>query len=279
MTENFPIVGPEALPQIEALCARSISPVFQLDELRRTLFATDQPAIVRFAPEIGVIATVREGDNGFVRLLAVDPSNRGRGYGSSLLDHAEADLEGATVITVGADPPYFLYPGVPTSDSILCYMLERRHYSREEANYNVDVDLGDIPDTPSEGERPKPDERSVVEAWAAQHWEIWLPEFLRAFDQETLLITRDPLGISAACAYDVNRARTLGPIASRPDLMGKGAAKALLIGVLRQMRKKGYERIEVLWVGPLVPYVRVGGKVGSVFFVYRRRIWKPPKAR
>ena len=37
------------------------------------------------------------------------------------------------------------------------------------------------------------------------------------------------------------------------------------------MREIGYARIEVLWVGPLVPYVRVGGTIGPVFFVYRKR--------
>jgi hypothetical protein len=27
----------------------------------------------------------------------------------------------------------------------------------------------------------------------------------------------------------------------------------------------------VLWVGPMVPYARLGGRVGRLFFVYRRR--------
>ena len=279
MSEDFPIVGPEALPDIEALCARSVSPRLYLSELRSALFAPDQPATVRFARGVGVVATVREESNGFVRLLAVDPDRRGCGHGWELLDHAEADLEGTQVITVGADPPYFLYPGIPTKETQLCYMFERRHYSREEANYNVDVNLGNIPEGPSEGERLAPHERSSLEEWAEEHWPNWLPEFLRAFDQGTLLVARDAAGISAACAYDVNRRATLGPIAARPDLMGKGAAKGLLIGALKQMSEMRYRRIEVLWVGPLVPYFLVGGTIGSVFFVYRKRVWTAPTAR
>ena len=37
-------------------------------------------------------------------------------------------------------------------------------------------------------------------------------------------------------------------------------------------RALGHDTIEVLWVGPMVPYARLGGQVGRLFFVYRRRI-------
>ncbi len=100
---------------------------------------------------------------------------------------------------------------------------------------------------------------------------IWRAELCRAFDQGSLMVTRDSRGIAAVCAFDVNRAATLGPIASRPDLIGKGAAKGLLLGALRRMGDMGYRSMEILWVGPLVPYVQVGGTIGPVFFVYRKR--------
>ena len=99
---------------------------------------------------------------------------------------------------------------------------------------------------------------------------MWQAEVLRAFDPGALLISRDAEGIAGFCAYDVNRSGTLGPIATRPDLMGRGAggrcwsARCTACG-------RGHRRIEVLWVGPIVPYARVGGSIGSVFFVYRKR--------
>ena len=80
-------------------------------ELRRALFAPDQPAVVRCAPGVGVVAVVRNDDDGYVRLLLLDPARRGRGLGHELLRAAEDDLDDARVITVGADPPYFLFPG------------------------------------------------------------------------------------------------------------------------------------------------------------------------
>jgi mycothiol synthase len=272
----LPIVDVDALDDIAALCARAVAQPFSTTELRNALFAPDQPARVRFDPDVGIVATVRSDSEGFVRLLAVDPASRGLGHGRALLRSGEDDLDGTDVITVGADAPYFLFPGVPTTETALCYLLERRHYTRDETNFNMVVDLEAIPPDvdPPEVETalaPGPDERDEISDWMERHWSNWRLEVLRAFDRGSLLLARDDNGIAGFCAYDVNRSATLGPIASRPDLIGRGVGKPLLLGALHRMRERGYRQIEVLWVGPFVPYARVGGFVGSVFFVYRKR--------
>jgi hypothetical protein len=38
------------------------------------------------------------------------------------------------------------------------------------------------------------------------------------------------------------------------------------------MKADGQTRMEVSWVGPIVPYARVGGTVSRVFFVYRKKL-------
>jgi len=43
------------------------------------------------------------------------------------------------------------------------------------------------------------------------------------------------------------------------------------VGTLHRIRAMGRDRVEVLWVGPMVPYARLGGHVGRLFFVYRAR--------
>jgi GNAT superfamily N-acetyltransferase len=267
----LPVVGPESLDEIAALCARSMGEAPTVDELERTLFAPDQPALVRFEPGLGVVAVQRDHDDGSIRLLALDPARRGRGLGHELLRAAEDDLDGARVITVGADPPYFLFPGVPVEETALCCLLERHHYAREETNYNIDIDLADLPPDPGLALEPRASDRPELERWMARHWPNWQGEVLRAFDRGSLVLGRDDNDITGFCAYDVNRSGTLGPVASRPDLIGKGVGAPLLVGALHRMRAMGRDAVEVLWVGPMVPYARLGGRVSRLFFVYRLR--------
>jgi len=268
---DLPVVGPEALESIASLCAVAMVKPPSAEELHRTLFAPDQPAVVRHAPGVAVVAVVRHGEDGYIRLLLLAPAHRGRGLGHELLRSAEADLDGTRVITTGADAPYFLLPGVPIEETGLCCLLERHHYGREETNYNIDIRLADLPPDPGLAVDPQADERPEIEHWMARHWPNWQAEAMRAFDQGSLLLGRDGHDITGFCAYDVNRSGTLGPIASRPDLIGRGVGAPLLLGALHRQRALGHDSIEVLWVGPMVPYARIGGHVGRVFFVYRRR--------
>jgi GNAT superfamily N-acetyltransferase len=276
MNLSLPLVGPESVDGIASLCAIATPDAPTPDELRRALFASDQPALVRYAAGAGVVAVVRGdgagGDaDGFIRLLLLEPGHRGRGLGHELLRAAESDLDGARTITVGADAPYFLFPGVPVEETSLCCLLERHHYAREETNYNIDIPLTGLPPDPGLAVDPRRQDRPEIEEWMSRHWPNWRAEVLRAFDQGSLLLRRDQHDITGFCAYDVNRSGTLGPIASRPDLIGQGVGAPLLLGALHRLRNAGHHTIEVLWVGPMVPYARVGGQVGRLFFVYRRR--------
>jgi hypothetical protein len=95
---------------------------------------------------------------------------------------------------------------------------------------------------------------------------------LRALDQGGLVVADDADGIAAVCAHDVTRAGFVGPVAVRPDLMGRGVGVAPLLGALHQMHRAGRVHAEVAWVGPVVPYARVGGTIGRVFLVYRKEL-------
>src|SRR5205823_1015871 len=169
------------------------------DELAGALYAPDQPARVRGDPEVGIVASTTWGENGFVRLLVVDPDHRGSGHGRALLDAAETDLreQGVGSVTVGADAPYYLFPGVETTELAMLCLLERRKYWRAEANFNMDVDLDTIPPDEGGAAPATAGERDEVDRWMAQHWEMWRPEVLRALDKDRLLLSRDDESISA----------------------------------------------------------------------------------
>ena len=107
------------------------------------------------------------------------------------------------------------------------------------------------------------------------HWSNWRPEVLRALDKGNLVIARDHGDrgtVTAFCAFEVNRRGLLGPVAVRPDLMGQGQGKGVLVGALHELRRRGADRISVVWIGPVPPYAAVGGAVSDVFFVYRKEL-------
>ncbi|HWW52982.1 MAG TPA: GNAT family N-acetyltransferase, partial [Acidimicrobiales bacterium] len=143
-----------AVDAIAALCARALDRPPSTPELAATLFAPDQPTTVRGDPAVGVVAAVPSPEGGYIRLLVVDPAAQRKGNGTLLLQAAEADLTNGrtepTTITVGADPPYYLFAGVETSQISMLCLLERQRYFRHDANFNMDVDLSDLPPRPDE---------------------------------------------------------------------------------------------------------------------------------
>jgi N-acetylglutamate synthase-like GNAT family acetyltransferase len=217
---------------------------------------------------------VTAGDQGFVRFLAVDPAYRGAGRGRALLAAAEADLRaaGARSVTVGADAPHYLWAGVDTRELGLICLLERAKYHRVDANFNMDVDLTALPPDPGGWRVATAADRDAVDAWSSAHWGFWRAEMLRALDQGGLVLAEDADGIAAVCAHDVTRAGFVGPVAVRPDVLGRGVGVAPLLGALHEMRRAGRTHAEVSWVGPVVPYARVGATIGRVFLVYRKEL-------
>jgi predicted N-acetyltransferase YhbS len=277
MSDSMPRLGPGDLEAITGLCRRSVSDAPSADELREALFTEDQPAVVLGDAHRGLVGVVECDDGPHIRMLVVDESARGQGVGHSLLDAAEswARQAGHTVLITGADPPYFLWPGVPSAETGLLCLLERRHYHRAETNFNMDVDLAAIPADPGGHEFARPDDYDELDAWMATHWSNWRPEVLRALRKGNLVVARGegPTGgVTAFCAFEVNRRGLLGPVAVRPDLMGRGMGKGVLLGALHELRRRGAEKVSVVWIGPAVPYAAVGGRVSDVFFVYRKQL-------
>ena len=271
---STPLLGRDSRAAIADLCLRSIPNAPTVDELDGALFAPDQPAIVRGDPTTGVVATV-EGDHGaHVRLIVVDPGARGRGHGHALMRaaHADARAAGSTTLTIGADAPYFLWPGAPSTETALLCLLERHRYQRVETNFDMTIDLNALPDDPGGHALATENERAEIEEWASTHWSNWKAEVLRALGKGNLVIARDAAGISAICAFEVNRKGFLGPVASRPDLIGRGAGRPALVGALYELRSRGRERIDVVWAGPIVPYAALGGRVSNTYFVYRKEL-------
>lgn len=277
MSDSIPRLEPSDLEAIADLCQRTLSDPPSSEELGHALFTEDQPAIVMGDPGRGLVAAVECDDGPHIRLLVVDRSARGQGVGHSLLEAAEgwARQAGHSALITGADPPYFLWPGVPSSETGLLCLLEQRHYHRAETNFNMEIDLTVIPGDPGGYEIAGPDDYEELDRWMGTHWSNWRLEALRALRKGNLVVARDegPAGgVTAFCAFEVNRRGLLGPVAVRPDLMGRGMGKGVLLGALHELRRRGAHEVSVVWIGPVIPYAAVGGKVSDVYFVYRKTL-------
>lgn len=271
MSEVFPQLGPEQLPGIVALTRRSLDDGPTESDLAVSLFTPGFPVTVRGDPDTGVVASCVRDGVGYLRLLVVDPSVRRQGLGDALLTAAEEDLAGFPSITVGADAPDYLFPGVEVDQLEMLCLLERRRYDRGEANVNMVVDLEQLPPEPPGPHIAGPDERDELEAWTAAHWSFWGTEVLRCADRDRLMVARDADGIVAVCCWDGARTGWVGPVAVRPSLIGQGRGRSVLLAALHRMRAAGSTQAEIGWVGPIRPYAEtVGARMHRVFFVYRK---------
>ena len=264
-----------ALGSIAALCRRGlIDPPTEAD-LQASLFTPGFDVSVRGDPERGVVASCVRDGGAYLRLLVVDPEARGRGLGTELLRAAEADLEPATSITVGADAPDYLFPGVETTQLEMLCLLEHHHYTRGEANYNLLVDLDHLPPAPSAAEATlgRAADASEIDAWMVAHWPFWRTEVARCLARDRLMIARDDEGISAFCCWDGARTGWVGPVGVRPSLVGQGRGRGVLVAALHRLRASGRHQAEIGWVGPIGPYARTAPSViHRVFFVYRKQL-------
>jgi GNAT superfamily N-acetyltransferase len=276
------VLAEDAADAIADLCQLALGPDSpEADDLHQALFdtanANDARAIVRGDPGIGVVATVRRGGAGFIRLIAVHPAHRRRGIGSALLAAAEADLSGCTHAVVGSDAPDYLFPGVCTRMTEMLCLMEARRYRRGDVNLNMGVNLTRLGPDPGGAELAAEGDAEAVRAWTDQHWASWTDEVMRALGKDRLLLSRDAQGIAGFCAWDVNRGGWLGPIAVRPTELGGRVGVPLLIGALHRMRAQGRRHAEISWISPVRFYVRnAGATISDAYIVHRRRIGPRP---
>lgn len=276
------LLAVDALDAIADLCRSALgadSP--EPADLEQALFATANPdhapAMVRGDPAVGLVATVRRAGGGYIRLLAVHPDHRRRGVGTALLAVAESDLDGCSHAVVGADAPDYLFPGVCTRMTEMLCLMEARRYRRGDVNLNMGVDLTGLAPDPGGALLATDADADEVRAWTQTHWPSWTDEVMRALAKERLLISRDGQGVAGFCAWDVNRAGWLGPIAVRPSEVGGRIGVPLLMGALHRMRADGRRHAEISWISPVRFYVRnAGATISDAYIVHRRRISPRP---
>jgi GNAT superfamily N-acetyltransferase len=199
----------------------------------------------------------------FLRVLAVDRAERGRGIGTALLTDS-----GASVIA--AEPGNYFTPGVTDGAFFL-----RRGYRAGASTTNLEVDLAKFDVIPDSVRRATQAERERVLAFVEREFgPMWRFETSHAFlhSAPTFFYVLDDGGaIGGFAAHDANNRGLgfFGPTGVAKHLRGRGLGRALLLASLADLRRSGYRRAIIPWTDAIDFYRKsCGAEPANVFTTF-----------
>lgn len=230
----------------------------------------------------------------WLRVLAVIPGARGRGFGSALLAACENAARGAGEARLRTldEPGNYLAPGVDTRNQHAIAWLERRGYQRHgDLRSNVLIAVRNNPRVTDaraaelaaraatnayEVRRARRDERPLLDAVAGEFGGAWPFELARGLAHEPapgvhVATTRDGT-YCAFAAHDGNNRGLgwFGPTGTWPAHRGHGLGEALLVACLVDVAHE-HAHCEVAWIGPRPFYEKVAGITSDREFVVLQR--------
>lgn len=259
-----------ALPD-EHLGAEDIGGVVFESSVPRTVIGTaDGGAAISLGAHDGV---------GSIDLLVVHPGRRRDRLATRLVARALewTATHGCTSVSVGGQPPYYLWAGVDRSWIGALALFERCGFRRGAAVMNLSCPTACAPQQPAGASVARPDAVSGAAALQScdEHFPHWSAELRRGIERRRAMVAIDDASGSVlgfAC-HGVSRAGWFGPTATFPVGRGRGVGTALLTATLADMRRDGHDRCEISWVGPVAFYARVVDVApGRTFIAHRREL-------
>ncbi|MER7458952.1 GNAT family N-acetyltransferase [Micromonospora sp. NPDC126480] len=262
--------------------------------------AADRPVVPLGAYRDGLLVGVligsvsgRDGAQGHVDLVAVDPAHRRRGVGRALLSYAETRLAalGATEVLLAGNPPYYAWPGIDVRYTPAVCAAQALGYSQDRTAWNMTADLS-YDGSPALRTTAPAEQRLAGQGVAVRRAELAdlpaLAAFARsvfggAWDAELAgSVGRDLAGCHLAeragevlgfAAWGSSRPSWFGPMGTAPAAEGSGIGGVLLRRCLADQRAAGVTAAQIGWVGPVRFYSgSAGARIERVFFLYRRTL-------
>lgn len=275
------------LPALLSLCQTALPyDTFTLPLLRRRIFADPESnANYRIAAwdrdrllgaVIGVRRSAPERAVGGILLIAVAPAARRGGIATQLLDELEARMRAdqLTGIVAGGTTPSFFWAGVDLRYTPAYCLLLKRGYAVGDQRVNQLVDLGAFTwDTSADEARLAADGFQIRRMALADR--AAFSDYMRAawspgwHDEALVVFGNDPItGFVALhdgqyCGFAVYDTEGFdghfGPTGTDEALRGRGIGRILFYRCMADMRERGMQRSEVVWVGPIPFYTRIAG--------------------
>ncbi|MCX7621165.1 MAG: GNAT family N-acetyltransferase [Acidimicrobiales bacterium] len=274
----------EALPE-EGLLA---------DEIEACLFDDPDTFVLGLDRERAVAAVAIQrtgaGASSFVaatlKLLAVVPSQRRKGFGRLLLTETEhlAARAGATEMRLTGAAPFYFWPGVDVCSVGMLCLAEAAGYRPVGAELNMSLPVTFRAPCPAGVEiRRVLDDQDADSLFmlVRRAWPWWEPEVQRAVEQATCLAafatgtsqtdaTESELSCRGFVCHSVNRAGWLGPMGADPADQRRGLGSALLGEACRDLMVANFREVEISWVGPVRFYAKAGATVSRVFRTFAK---------
>lgn len=194
----------------------------------------------------------------WLRILAVDRAQRGRGIGTALL--REAESRGARGIA--AEAGNYFTPGVLDPSFFL-----RRGYVETARTQNLETTS--LPAEVPDGVRRADDPERVL-AFIERHFgRIWRFEASRG----TIFVTESAGEITGFAAHEANNHGLgfFGPTGVAPTARGQGLGTRLLLACLADARRLGYTRVVIPWTDAVEFYAKAcSAQVRERFVVLRK---------
>lgn len=241
---------------------------------------------------VGLISAVikerRKGKIGYLKLMCVDENYRRGGIANKLYYEIEKKFiqEQVELIRLFESFPNYIMPGIdPFYTEAVCF-FERAGFKKFNDTANLTVDLlaedYDVEDSLQklqedgiEIRRATDEDRIEIINWLNSNFPDWIPEVSIAFDNNpiSLFIAIHENQIKGFSAYEVNNRGTgwFGPMGTDRQLQGKGTGGVLLRVCMNELKKEGFAKAIIPWVGPIPFYTHyTNAKVSRVFWRYEK---------
>lgn len=272
---------PQHLDELADFCNRNFqfhSGQFEGKILQRRIFddhhyLPDHGFLIRDnGTTVGFMVGVLRGNEGALKLFAVDKQHRRSGLGSMMLEEIETLFRsaGAERVRILNCSPYYFTPGLdPRYTEAFCF-LQSHGYTAERYVHNMEVDLtgNEFETAHLESKLAKQgfkirrleheDEQTFYEwmlgTWS-QNWTTEACNSLKNAPVTTFIALDSRDNLRGFATYDVTLFRGgFGPTGVEKSWRGLGIGKVLFLRCLQDMKIRGYPRCEIAWVGPISFY-------------------------
>jgi len=224
----------------------------------------------------------------FFKGCVVDEQYRRQGLGSKMLDELirRVKYKGITQIVYGPSVPEYWQPGVDIRNTSLYFFLKKHGFKSHRAIFNLTVELNVINEEPTKKdneykyERVQPIDFEKTFNFVKQHFpnNTWADEVRYSFKLQpptTFIAKNTKNEIVGWATHSQFFPGSFGPTGVDESLRGKGIGTELFLSCLWDIKQKGLDICEIMWVeGNTVKFYSkaIGAYISPIFYPMYKKI-------